>query len=506
MPRYKIHIDPPNLDPDRIRGHQNFDQLYCDYRATRRFDFWRNLYRDPRVFAGLAAVVVMLVLVFQAVKENDSEAILDRMGPPVSEALSPDQVWTLNASQDTLISLNGRWSLMIPAGSLLDSAGNSYRGTYQLAFRQLESPAEQFVSGATGAHQPFYLEALGGNASLVPGKGVEFRTRSQEWAPRHSAQSEWLASSELPPAIRKTSGSDPKPLPPAIFQQYHEVGSKPVGQAPQRPGKPFGVQVDNLDDFPQFRGYQQVFWEHIPTEETANPWSDGLINDTMSQIRIRPFREQAFELLFTQTTPDGGILRQRVIARPYTGAQTEAQARDVFQTRMEDYEQKLAEWNNAREERQRLERDAAEARANYEQALRNWEDARQDTAQQVDTIYRWSVEDFGLWGVGTTESHGDSVSMQLFLASEYAGSSENLIHAFVYSASGNNLIKARRQGDSWIFPNNHHPTHVWSYGRDHIWIGALDSTSEQPLTVTLRLLPDHIKTADDIVRHLQGVL
>ncbi|MEM7654629.1 MAG: hypothetical protein AAF399_00760, partial [Bacteroidota bacterium] len=73
MSKYKIHIDKPLPEPKQVARHKDFDSLYRDYQVNTRFDFWRNLYRKPTVFAAMVAGIAILFLVIQAT-ESESAA------------------------------------------------------------------------------------------------------------------------------------------------------------------------------------------------------------------------------------------------------------------------------------------------------------------------------------------------------------------------------------------------------------------------------------------------
>lgn len=508
MSRYNIHIDPNLPDSDSVKGHQDFDALFKEYRAVKRFDFWRNLYKDPKVFAGLAAAFAIIFLVFQAVDDTEVETAYQRMGAPVAAELMPEQVWTLSGDQDTTLYLTERLSLFIPAGALIDSSGKTISEAYELSFRQMDQLAEQFISGTDGAGQPFSLDATSQGNPLQIGEGVELFVRNDHASVIHYSEDVWLALAEIPGQETGAIASVQRPELPAILRNNSEAGRKALGPAPQRPGKPFGVKVRNINDFPQFRGYENVYWEYIPFQGHADPWADGLINDTLSQVRIRPYRDDTYELLFTSPTSAGGITRKIVVARPFLSAQNEAVALSMYQDRMEEYSAELSAWEAEKEQIRAEEAQLADARMQYQKAMDLWLESQTtpDTAAIIPHS-RYPIKQFGYLGFAPEQLNAsDSLQVTLFLATENAPEAEDLVRVFIANPDDGVIFRGVQEKEDWKLPNTGAGSVIWAYGHKHIWIGKVMDTKEKAQEVTLTLLPDHLETTEDIIRHLAGVL
>lgn len=474
----------------------------------KRFDFWRNLYKDPKVFAGLAAAVAVIFLVFQAIEETEVAEAYERMGAPISANLPPEQVWTLAGDQDTTLYLTERLSLFIPAGSLTDSTGKTISGQYELSFRQMDQPAEQFISGTDGAQQPFYLHAVSEEIPLLISAGVELLVRNDHSTVVQYQEDQWLALAELPNQETGTDNVVQRPELPAILRNGSETGRKAIGPAPQRPGKPFGVKVRNINDYPQFRGYENVYWEYIPHQGYADPWADGLINDTLSQVRIRPYRDDTYELLFTSPTSSGGIARKIVIARPFLAAQNETVALSMHKDRMDEYSQELKAWEAEKEQISAQEAELALARKQYQEAMDLWlaSQANPDSASIIPHS-RYPINQFGYLGFEPRKYKiTDSLQVRLFIATENAPEAEDLVRVFIANPDDGIILRGVQEKGDWKLPNTGQGSVIWAYGHQHIWIGMTSLTEGISHEVTLQVLPKHLESTEDIIRHLAGVL
>lgn len=508
MSRYNIHIDPNLPDPDSIKGRQDFDALFKEYRAVKRFDFWRNLYKDPKLFAGLAAAFAIIFLVFQAVEDTELEQAYNRMGAPVFGEMTPEQVWTLSGDQDTTLYLTERLSLVIPAGALLDSSGKTISGLYELSFRQMDQLAEQFISGTDGADQPFQLYATSQGKPLSISTGVELLVRNAHSPIIQYQEAQWLALTELPAQESGSNDAVQRPELPAILKNQSEQGRKDIGPAPQRPGKPFGVKVRNIHKYPQFRGYENVYWEYIPHQGFADPWADGLINDTLSQVRIRPYRNDTYQLQFTSPTASAGIVRKIVVARPFLSAQNEAVALSMYQDRMEEYRTELSHWEAEKEQIRAEEAHIIKAREQYQKAMNCWLESQPnpDSATIVPHS-RYPIKQFGHLGFTPEKLNAsDSLQITMFLATENAPEAEDLVRVFIANPDNGVILQGIQEKEDWKLPNTGPGSVIWAYGHKHIWIGKVRDTVEKAQEVTLTLLPDHLETTEDIIRHLAGVL
>ena len=137
MPKYKIQIDKPLPKPGQIRRHQDFDSLYDRYQVTARFQFWRNLYRNPRYFAGLVAVLSIVFLIFDQNEEKATPAV-PLINPPFA-SLEPDFMrWEIMAGEPFTFQHPDGAEVFIPAHCFVDERGVSVCGGITIQYRELK--------------------------------------------------------------------------------------------------------------------------------------------------------------------------------------------------------------------------------------------------------------------------------------------------------------------------------------------------------------------------------
>ncbi|MEM6345092.1 MAG: hypothetical protein AAF927_14470, partial [Bacteroidota bacterium] len=275
MTQYKVHIDKPLPDSKRIKRHKDFDSLYDQYQVNTRFQFWRQLYQNPRYFAGLAAVLAVIFLVYQAVEE---ERIMDLafVNPPVEQI--DYQTLAFPAGEPITIETEGIRNLQIPAHAFVDANGQAVNDSVEIRFRELYEPmdyallgipmqydsAHQLVAAAGVDVQAFrhgervYLkEGVAIEADMVVRLNADdldlyyLDTTAKNWAQREGLT--------LKPMIAPSVPKPEKPILLAQIEQEDLNGVTKASAAPFKPGKPFGVKLKNAADFPRFANYQKTY-------------------------------------------------------------------------------------------------------------------------------------------------------------------------------------------------------------------------------------------------------
>lgn len=262
MPKYQLHIDPLPPDPNRIRERQNFNALYRDYKSWQRLAFWRNLPRNPRAFALLAAVILLVFLLVQP----QTPTSFSSKAPVLSAPFSPEKSWILQADRDTLLSLHEQLSLWIPANSLLDSAKKPVTGQVELRFRSLGEPAEQLVAGVEHVLQACLLEALANGASLLPGPGIALILPNE--SPRLLSDS--LGNWQL---MEETKVPD-------------QVLARISGQLTLHPDSATFLRADTQQRAPAFSAYELLRFGFLGLDPGEIGESDSLLLDLHFPVRL----------------------------------------------------------------------------------------------------------------------------------------------------------------------------------------------------------------------------
>ncbi|MEZ4849163.1 MAG: hypothetical protein R3B93_11210 [Bacteroidia bacterium] len=428
MSKYKINIDKPLPDPEVIQKYKNFDSLYDQYRVNTRFEFWRSLYRNPAYFAGMVAVFAVLFLVFDSVED---EGKLPFIQPPLSDANPEFASFMMDVDSSVIYTSESGTRLHLPALAWVNEQEKAIKGKIELKIRELKDPADMFLAGinsrydsaesqrilssegmveiqAFASGQPVFLadnkeiliEYLSYDTASRLGVYL-LDTLERNWDYQGNDQVELLAMASYVPS---------RPEMPEILRNTDELRPKSANLAvlPQKPGKPFGVKVKNPDDYPEFRGFERIFWEYVAVENSANPWTEGLIGDntTWGNVRVSrvPNRRGYYQLAFSRIK--GGTMETKtVIASPLFEAGNLAEAEKLYQQRYQEWENAVATREKANAEKAEFERKRREAETQYKAALAEWETAianLDSLAQMPAKCYRkFSVSRIGIFNLAT---------------------------------------------------------------------------------------------------------
>jgi hypothetical protein len=415
MDKYRIHIDPPLPDRERIARYQNFDSLYGQYQSHTRFEFWRNLYRKPRNFALLAMVVALGVLVFRANEPTAAPRPYQLM-PAQADLDIPRRAQTLSVSEAHDINVSPAVKVNLPAQAWQDGAGQLVQGTVELHYRTMIDPAALFVAGVPRPrnHQPManihlvevYATQAGQRLYLREGYplGITWelsdRPAQARVAQLPDQADAWVAISELVWEER-ASVVEPRPAQPAILDRATDTLISKGAKAPSPPSRPFGVKLTNPTDFPEFSRYEKVFWEHVPRPGTVDPWHAGLVGPThhWEEVSVRRLPQQGlYELRFSRVSPDGGLEVKRVAARPMFEAANEAEAQAIWAERQATY--RVARAQSARQDSLHTaqQREFEAARQRYSAEVAAWEARQQESSTAAGVRLRYELTQPGVSG------------------------------------------------------------------------------------------------------------
>lgn len=405
MNKYRIHIDPPLPDRDRIAGYQDFDALYGQYQTHTRFEFWRNLYRKPRNFALLVMAVAVGVLVFRAEEKTQAERPY-RLFPAATQLDVPPQTQALDPAQPHDLRLSPEVQLHIPAAAWQDSSGELVEGAIALHHRVLIGPEEAFVAGVPRPHAQSAIQALhlvdvyatqeGRRLQLREGYPLRVSWQLAQKFPQlavqqlDEAKQRWIPLGNHRVAPQKAEAR-PKPERPAILDQRADTLIAKGAKAPTPPGRPFGVALSNPDAYPEFQQYQKVYWEPVPRPGTVDPWEAGLIQQQNGwedvSVRNLPL-PGLYELRFARVNAQGGMEMKRVAARPVFEAENDAEAQRIWEQRKAAYQRALVE-HQRQDSMLRVQQDrVAAARRIYQADLAAWEAAQ---AEYPDAPSEWGL-------------------------------------------------------------------------------------------------------------------
>ncbi|MEZ4772374.1 MAG: hypothetical protein R3D00_04260 [Bacteroidia bacterium] len=418
MSDYKINIDKPLPDPKIIDRHKDFDGLYDQYQVTRRFDFWRNIYRKPIYFASVAASAAIIFLVFEAVNEELPSEKSVSVLPPLAANDPALLILKVNASAPFSFESASCSQVQIPADAFTDINGNLVSGEVEIYYREQLAATSLTEETATGDHPLGMVEISGFQngkpLKLSENKAIEVAFFSLDTSDDYQVytlnekQDEWILSGNDQVLLAEaTNRILPKPERPAstyiLEQPEDRLIPKSVETIVPKPGKPFGIKIKNPEDFAEFRNYEKIYWEYLQRPGSANPWEEGLLgeNSPWNDVRVRKISAREYELRFARLNASGGISTQTVFATPMFEAKSKEAADELYRERYLAWENaKKAREQQAEERRQDQEKMAAAERdyRAYQQKLKEWESAMADTANTVSpkgAYHKFSVSQTG---------------------------------------------------------------------------------------------------------------
>ena len=396
MARYRIHIDPEQPSKAKMDAYKDFDSLHKRYKAQSRHDFWRRLYRNPRYFAILVALVSVSVLVYQSslkVVNQETEAYIL---PPIPPKNIPSQIKVLPLEEAQSLTYEQGSRLHIPDGAFVDDKNQEVEGKIELHYREIRDAADMFIAGIPmeydSARNSYTLESAamlevraytnGKEVFLKEGKSLEVEYFSplsgNDFHVYHLDTSARNWTFEGKDLVRDADESQlllAKPELQYILDQDADTFlTRNVRIPNQRPGKVFQLALSNADQFSLLAGKKKLIWEYIEMRDFDDPWESGILPSRNQMAKAKPYRAAGVFLL--------EIDNKQFVARPLLKATS-------FQAEQSAYEERLLAYNEALEEyraQKQLEQEQLKARQEaidqYQRELAAWEESK----LQLDSI------------------------------------------------------------------------------------------------------------------------
>lgn len=433
MSNYKININKPKPDTDTIRKYQNFDKLYEEYRVTTRFEFWKQLYRKPTYFAGLVAAIAIIFLVFDTINEDFQRENPWVMSPPVPGMEPAFMVLNVDADEALTFEAESGSKITVPEDAFVTTEGKEVEGEVEIRYREFRDQIDLFLAGVPARYDSANisrpLEFLGcmeisawqngQPLALRKGKSMEIAFLANDTSRRfgvfalNDEKDNWNRQGRDQMLLADASvGRLPRPERPAstlILDREEDILiPKNVSPIVAKPGKPFGVKIKNISDFPEFRGFEKVYWEYLNMEGSVNPWTEGLVGESSvwNDVRVRKTGPRQYELRFGRISDNGGIVTKTVFATPMFEARSLAQAESLYQERYKAWEEALQQRTELAEQRKDYEEKMALARREYEkylQRLKAWEESvsGDSVIAEVKAFRKFAVSQTGVYNIAT---------------------------------------------------------------------------------------------------------
>lgn len=416
MSRYRINIDNNPPSKAKIDAYKDFDALHKRYKVQSRYDFWRRLYKNPRYFAILVALVSVSVLVYQSSLEElaPQSAFIS---PPIPPKNIPPIVQDANSEEETVFSYETGTQLYIPPAAFVDSNNHPVDGKIELRYREFRDAADIFIAGipmeydsagsthtlesaamleilAYSDNQPVFLKE--GKTLEVeyysPLQGTDFNVYHLD-----TTQRNWhFEGKDL---VRNALEENPryeKPELKYILDVNEDTFlTRNVAIPAQKPGRVFQVDLINAKDFGLLKGKTQIVWEFIEVPGFSNPWEEELIPDISAKARAKPYRAAG---VFTLEMK-GGI---KFVAKPLLRVNSLAEAQELYLKKKAAYEKALIAWNAQKAKTQNRMKEQEAARKAYEERLAAWEEEqkRRDSLSQKGTYRKFIIRKLGINQLG----------------------------------------------------------------------------------------------------------
>jgi len=396
MSKYKININKPLPSDQGIDGYKDFNTLYQQYQVMTRFQFWRELYRNPRYFASLVAMVAIGFLVHQTVvEESPSEMEAYTWQQPFEDTNVVQHISTFKASEGSMLTLSKQMEVSIPADAFVDEDKQAINGNIELRYRAFQDPVDMLLAGIpTRYDSKQVLESLamleieayqnGKQVFLAESKQIEISYLTTENSEEYKVYAlnkkdgHWTYSGKDEIAAFDQLNHIPeKPTPPQL-ERLKDLDAdtlirKATPAASQKPPKPFRIKVD-LSDFPELSPYNGINWGHAGNSSDTDPWINEIIGQEWDDVKLRGMDNGRYEIIFTRIDANHKITNFRTIARPYYKNMSYEEAMKAYTFYLDKYEQSKQIKAEANQKDQVRNVAQQEAWAQYQEKLKQWEE------------------------------------------------------------------------------------------------------------------------------------
>lgn len=416
MSRYRINIDNTPPSKAKIDAYKDFDALHKRYKVQSRYDFWRRLYRNPKYFAVLAALVAVGVLVYQSSLEQ-APKIAAYIAPPIPPKNIPPVILESSLEGADTLSYESGTNIHVPAAAFVDEENQPVTGKVEIRYREFRDASEIFIAGipmeydsagkvhslesaamlevlAYSDNKPVFLKE--GKTLEVeyysPYKGTNFNVYHLD-----TLKKNWQFEGK--DLLRETQEQRETPEKPEL-EYILDIGAdtfltRNVDIPAQKPGKVFQIQVINSKDYRLLAQKESIVWEYVEMAGFSDPWKAGRLPNAKARAKASPYRVAG---VFTLEM-NGGI---KFVARPLLKATSFRTAQVEYSQKLAEYEQALATWKAQRRSAKKRATEREAARKAYEERLAEWEKsvAEFDSSKQEGVYRRFIIKHLGINQLG----------------------------------------------------------------------------------------------------------
>ncbi|MEO1434918.1 MAG: hypothetical protein AAFV80_05235 [Bacteroidota bacterium] len=453
--RYNIKIDPPQLDSEQIRKHQDFEALLAAHAAQQKPN--RRPIRRIILYASVAAALLLTIgwVVTQRLT-GPSEQLAERpfIDEPLVNVKPTFASYRFDAYEGGVYEHESGSRLIIPAQAFINAQGMVVAGNVQMRYREMHDFVDFFLSGIPmqydSAGTRYWLESSGmievyveqnGEAlQLDKGKRLEIELVSnlqtnggtsgfnvykldqedKKWVYAGPDKLTVLASTEpekirVPDDVLKWQ----KTL-KLLEKQYDNFDGYKANQIrqirakanyPEKPKAPrkadpesFVFDLDiNEERFPELASYQSVKWEVIDHPQNAGFSSEIYEVDWIDAQLVERGNDQVELILL------GEDQEVRVLVEPVLSGNDLAKARQKHQTELDNWEAVKANIDQNIQpsidaKRAALEKEEADLESQIEsltkqinEALAGLGKGNQPFVPTHQVLNQFSVNSLGIW-------------------------------------------------------------------------------------------------------------
>ncbi|MDW3651316.1 MAG: hypothetical protein R8P61_29835 [Bacteroidia bacterium] len=416
MSKYKIHIDNNPPSKARIDAYKDFDSLHKQYQLQSRYEFWRNLYRNPRYFAVLVALISVSVLVYQSsLKTPSSEAAF--ILPPIPPKDIPLLEEGLNPEQPRSFTYENGTQIHVPVQAFVDENNEEVSGKVELRYREFRDAADIFIAGIPmdydSAGKSYTLESAGMLEILAysegkpvylkegktleveyfsPYKGADYNVYHLDTLARN-----WNFEGEdlLRESQQESEVPDKPELEYILDREADTFLTRNVRIPNQKPGRVFQIALSNAEDYALLSGKENLIWEYIQLPAFSDPWQEGLLPGEAAIAHVKPYRAAGVFLLELK---GGG----EFVARPLLNARNFESAHAAYEEKLAAYKKALAEYNAQKELAKKKLAERETALKAYEEELAEWEakNRKSDSLATRGVYRRFIIKKLGINQLG----------------------------------------------------------------------------------------------------------
>ncbi len=142
MSKIKINTNRKNISDEQALKHKSFDKVVAGYKAMST-----PLYKTFKFWAGAGVAVTTVVVATLLLTNNLKKETESVVKPPFATLDVSSDLFSVDASKDTVITTKSGSQIKIAANSFVDENGNPLNGIVDIKYREFHDVIDIFMSG-----------------------------------------------------------------------------------------------------------------------------------------------------------------------------------------------------------------------------------------------------------------------------------------------------------------------------------------------------------------------